>query len=86
MLMTITNTSGALLPIGFRGCVPEKTIAIGGNVVLGVSIADLYAGDDAGQGDPAWKYLDTLVKKGKATVAFAVDPNDVNVLDRANEV
>lgn len=86
MLMTITNTSGALLPIGHRGCVPEQTLGIGAHVDLGVSIADLYAGDDAGQGNPAWQYLDTLVKKGQATVAFAVDPDDANVLDEANEV
>jgi len=86
MLMTITNTSGVALPIGHRGCVPDKTLAIAGSVTLGVSIADLYAGDTNGQGNPAWKYLDTLVKKGKATVTFAVDPNDANVLDEANEV
>jgi hypothetical protein len=85
MLMTVTNTSGALLPIGHRNCVPEQTLAIGGNVVLGVSMTDLNARGDI-TGFRASMYLDDLVKKGHATVAFAVDANDLNVEDEANEL
>ena len=86
MLMTITNASATdSLDIGFRGCVPEQTLAPSGNVVLGVSMSDLVARGDI-TGYKASQYLDDLVKKGLATVAFAVDANDVNVEDLANEV
>jgi len=84
MIMTITETAGVALDIEFRGCIPATTIAIAGNATFGVSMADLFAQADAG--NPAWKYLDTLVKKGQATIAFAADADDVNVLDEANEV
>lgn len=86
MLMTITNASATdALDIGFRFCVPERTIAPSGNVVLGVSMSDLVARGDV-TGYKASMYLDDLVKKGLATVAFAVDANDSNVEDEANEV
>jgi hypothetical protein len=85
MLMTITNTSGAELTIAHRHCVPETTLAIGANVVLGVSMSDLVARGDI-TGFKASQYLDDLVKKGYVTVTFAVDANDVNVEDLANEV
>jgi hypothetical protein len=85
MIMTITEaTTTDSLDVEFRGCVPATTIAPSGSATFGVSMADLYAQADAG--NPAWKYLDTLVKKGLATITFAADANDVNVLDEANEV
>jgi hypothetical protein len=83
--MTITNTSGASLTVEHRFCVPRTVLAIGANVVLGVSMSDLVARGDI-TGYKASQYLDDLVKKGLATVAFAVDPNDTNVEDLANEV
>lgn len=85
MLMTITNTSGASLTVEHPFCVPRTVLGIGANVVLGVSMSDLVARGDV-TGYKASMYLDDLVKKGLATVTFAVDANDVNVEDLANEV
>lgn len=85
MLMTITNTSGAELTIAHPECVPETTLGIGANVVLGVSMSDLVARGNI-TGFKASQYLDDLVKKGQITCAFAVDAADVNVEDEANEV
>jgi len=86
MLMTITNLSSTdTLDIGFRGCVPEQTLAASGNVVLGVSMSDLEKRGPV-EGYSAAMYLDDLVKKGLASVAFAADPDDLNVEDEANEV
>jgi hypothetical protein len=82
MIMTVTNLSSTdALEVGFP---INRTIAASGNVALGVSMADLLFGED--QGDPAYKRLDELVRKGLATVAVAADPNDANVLDEANEL
>jgi len=86
MLMTITNASSTdSLDIGFRFCVPEQTLAPSGAVVLGVSMSDLVARGDI-TGYKASQYLDNLIKKGLATVTFAVDANDSNVEDEANEL
>jgi len=85
MIMTITNLSSTTaLSVGFRKLIDTTSIAASGAATFGVSMADLFAQADAG--NPGWKYLDNLVKDGKATVAFAADANDVNVLDEANEV
>ena len=85
MIMTITNLSSTdALTVNVPGCVPETEIAASGNATFGCSLADLYHRGHIG--DPVWKRLDDLVKKGQATIAFAVDAADVNVLDEANEV
>ena len=86
MLMTITNASATdELIVEFPECVPLTTIAASGNVVLGLSMSDLTARGKI-TGYSASKYLDDLVKKGLATIAFAVDANDANVEDEANEL
>ena len=85
MIMTITEaTTTDSLTVAFRGLVDSTTIAPSGSATFGVSMADLFAQADAG--NPGWKYLDNLVKDGLATITFAADANDVNVLDEANEV
>jgi hypothetical protein len=82
MIMTVTNLSATdPLVVGFP---INRTIPASGNVALGVSVRDLMFGEDIG--DPAYKRLDELARKGLATVAVAVDANDNNVLDKANEL
>jgi len=86
-IMTITNLDGSnpYTVQAIPGCVPETTIAASGNATFGVSLADLQARGPI-EGDPAWKRLDELVKKGYVSIAFAADAADVNVLDELNEL
>jgi len=85
MIMTITNTSGASLSIGFKGLVPEQTLAAAGTYVAGMSMSDLY-GEGFTKGYSPAMYLDDLIKKGDITVAFATNAASVTTEDAANEV
>lgn len=83
--MTITNRSStAALVVNVPGCVPSTSIAASGNATFGCSMSDLFHGE--AKGKPVWKDLDYLVKTGEATIAFAADAADSNVLDEANEL
>jgi len=86
MIMTITNNHATdALTVSFRKLLPETTIAAaGGSEDFGVSILDLQAQHD--KGNPAWKYLDSLIKTGVVAVTFAADANQQSVIDAANEV
>jgi len=86
MIMTITNNNATdALAVAFRKLLPATTIAAGGGAAtFGCTIFDLQAQED--KGNPAWKYLDYLVKKGDVVVAFAADANQQSVVDAANEV
>jgi len=82
MIATVTNlssTDAVVVPFPFN-----VTIAASGNVQLGVSMADLYEGED--KGDAAWKRLNDMIHKGQISVAFAADAQNVGVVDAANEV
>lgn len=70
MELTVTNTSGADLAAGdLPAPFDQFAIANGGNVVTGVSEADLRAGED--KGDPAYKRINALIQTGVITVAAA---------------
>lgn len=80
MIATVTNlssTDAVVVPFPFN-----VTIAASGNVALGVSMADLFEGED--KGDSAWKRLDEMIHKGQISVAFAADAQAVGVVDAAN--
>lgn len=86
MIMTITNNDPAVdLDVEFRKLLPATTVAAGGGTAdFGVTIFDLQAQED--KGNPAWKYLDWLIKKGTVAITFAADANQQSVVDAANEV
>lgn len=86
MEMTITNNDAINpLVVDFRGLLDRTTIAAGGGAsIFGVSLFDLQYGEDTG--NPAWKYLDNLVKQGDIVITFAADADQQSVVDAANEV
>lgn len=86
MIMTITNNNATTaLDVEFRKLIPATTIAAGGgSATFGVTMLDLMAQHE--KGNPGWKYLDWLVKKGDVTVGFAADATQQSVVDEANEV
>jgi hypothetical protein len=85
MIMTITNLdSSNALVVDIRGICPSTSIAASGNATFGCQMSDLLKGE--AKGAPVWKELDYLVKSGQATIAFAVDAADANVVDEANEL
>lgn len=70
MQLTVTNTSGADLAAGaLPGPLSQFAIAAAGNVVTGVSEADLRAGED--KGDPVYKRINALIQQGVINVAAA---------------
>ena len=85
MIITIENQTAAPLEVGFP---INKTLAANGDpgddAILGVSGRDLLHGEDIG--DPAYKRLNLLKQQGSITMSIAVDANDENILDEANEV
>ncbi len=69
-LATVTNTSGAAFAAGdLPGPLAQFAIASAGNVVTGISKADLLEGED--KGSPVWKQLDRLIQTGQITIAVA---------------
>lgn len=80
MLLTIENQTAEDLEIGFP---IARTLGPNGDpddaVTLGVSDADLRAGED--KGDPAYKRLDLLKQQGAITIAIAPDPSSTATLD-----
>lgn len=82
MLLTINNMTAAPLlvphPIGVT--VP----AFPGSVTLGMQITDLSFREDTG--NPSWRVIQDMVKKGQITYAVAADPVDTNIVDDVNEV
>jgi hypothetical protein len=85
MIITVQNQTAAELAIGFPLGVTLD--ALGGAVdtfVGGVSMRDLVEGED--KGDSAFKRLNLLKQEGKITMSIAVDANDDNILDEANEL
>ena len=79
MLATVTNLSASAsvdVPFPFN-----RTLAPSGRVVLGVDLADLTNGEE--KGNPAYKPLNDMIKKGQITVAYADDALTSNTLDRA---
>lgn len=85
MLVTITNQLSEDLVVGY-----PFNVTLGPNgggsdaVTLGMTIHDLTEGDV--KGDPAYKQIDRLRQIGSLTVGVAVDPDDANILDVANEL
>jgi len=86
MILTVQNQLATPLPIGFP---INRTLDPNGGAadtfVGGVSMADLMEGD-VPKGDPAFKRLNLLEQEGKITMSIAVDANDTNILDEANEL
>jgi len=79
MLATVTNlssTDSVDVPFPFN-----RTIAASGNVVLGVNMADLNARSETG--NPPWRVLNDMIKKGQITVAYADDAVTSDTYDRA---
>jgi len=89
MIMTLTRTPAGDVTIpAIAKCIPsEATLAgSGGTLAYAVQMSDLFTREYV-EGDPSWKRLDELVKKGYvSTITFAADANDLNVVDEANEV
>ncbi len=79
MLLTVTNNLAVAQTVGFP---INRTLAAAASVQLGVSLRDLEHGEDVG--DPAWRRLDALVRKGDLTLALAVDANETSILQAAN--
>lgn len=79
MLATVTNLSSTdpvYVPAPF-----DVTIAASGNVVRGVNLSDLQGREDTG--NPNWKVLNDMIKKGQITIAYADDAATRDTLDRA---
>lgn len=79
MIATVTNLSASAsvdVPFPFN-----RTIAASGSVALGVNLADLTNGEE--KGNPAWKPLNDMIKKGLITVAYADDALTSDTLDKA---
>ena len=89
MIMTLTRTPAGDVTIpAIPKCIDSSVTLAGGGGTLArnVSMSDLFAREQV-EGDPSWKRLDDLVKMGTvSTITFAADPDDLNVLDEANEV
>lgn len=86
MIMTITNpsvTDALTVPL-IRGITPETVIAATANATFGLNSSDLLNREP--EGDRGWKRLNEMIKKGLATIAFAADPVDSDVVDEANEL
>jgi hypothetical protein len=85
MIVTITNQLAVPLTVGYPFNV---TLTENGGAAdaaaLGMTVHDLVEGD--AKGDPAYKRIDRLRQIGSLTVAVAVDANDNNILDEANEL
>jgi hypothetical protein len=83
MFLTVTNLTASPLAVGFP---VSRTLAASGDpgdsVTLGVSREDLLFGED--QGRPAFKELDMLVQKGKATVTVDADSLESSVMFQAD--
>lgn len=84
MLVTITNQLAVPLTVGFPFNVTLEASGGADAATLGMTIHDLVEGDV--KGDPAYKRLDQLRQIGSLTVGVAVDANDANILDVANEL
>lgn len=85
MLVTITNLLTTKLTVGFPFNVTlDETGGAIPAVTLGMTVQDLVEGDV--KGDPAYKRIDRLRQIGSVTIAVAVDPDDSNLLDDANEL
>ena len=85
MLVTITNQLTTKLAVGFPFNVTlDETGGTTPAVTLGMTVQDLVEGDV--KGDPAYKRIDRLRQIGSLVVAVAVDPDDANLLDVANEL
>jgi hypothetical protein len=85
MIITITNQLATTLDIGF-----PLNVTLGANgggsdsFTGGVSLQDLTEGNE--KGDSAYKRLNLLKQNGSITMSIAVDPNDTDLLDQANEL
>jgi hypothetical protein len=86
MILTIVNQLAVPLAIGYP---VNRTLTENGGsydtFVGGVSMADLLEGD-VPQGDAAYKRLNLLEQEGQIAMSIAVDANDTNILDEANEL
>lgn len=79
MLATVTNLSATdevEVPAPFN-----VTIAASGNVVRGVNLADLNGREDTG--NPHWKVLNDMIKKGQISITYADDAATRDTYDRA---
>lgn len=79
MIATVTNLSATAsvdVPFPFN-----RTLAPSGSFALGVNLADLNNGEE--KGNPAWKPLNDMIKKGQITVAYADDAATRDTYDRA---
>lgn len=89
MIMTLTRTpAGDVTVPAIPKCIPVAATLAGGGGTLAynMGLSDLFTREQV-EGDPSWKRLDNLVKGGDVTtITFAVDPDDFNVQDEANEV
>jgi NADPH:quinone reductase-like Zn-dependent oxidoreductase len=79
MIATVTNlsaTDSVDVPFPFN-----RTLAASGSVALGVNLADLNNGEE--KGNPAWKPLNDMIKKGQISVTYADDAATRDTFDRA---
>lgn len=75
MLLTVTNTSGAILDVPFP---INETLAIGASkTAAGVSLRDLLF--DAIKGDEAWRTLTGLKQAGKITFELVKNDDDTSL-------
>jgi hypothetical protein len=75
MLLSVTNTSGAVLEVPFP---ISKTLAIGASKTLaGVSLRDLLF--DPIKGDEAWRTLTGMKQAGKITFTLARNEDDTSL-------
>ena len=85
MIITVQNQTAEPLAIGFPlGVTLDALGGAADTFTGGVSMADLVEGED--KGDSAFKRLNLLKQEGKITMSIAVDANDDNILDEANEL
>jgi hypothetical protein len=79
MIATVTNLSASAsvyVPAPF-----DRTLAPSGSVALGVNLADLDNGQ--AKGNPNWKVLNDMIKKGEITITYADDAQTRDTYDRA---
>ena len=80
MIATVTNLSGSapiFVPAPFN-----RTLAPSGVVALGVNLADLDNGNNP-KGNPNWKVLNDMIKKGLITITYADDAQTNDTYDAA---
>lgn len=79
MIATVTNLSATdevVVPAPF-----DATIAASGTLIRGVNLSDLQGREDTG--NPHWKVLNDMIKKGLITITYADDAQTTDTLDRA---